>query len=139
MPSVTGAGRAAASRQEVRYFLGANKVSGANTVAEIDYHWLGGRCSKATALRGLLAAGGPRHPATGHPLSEPLCFGIAGGIGAGYSFCPSIPRYGAGSGVGIVGRHREYSCDGSWYKDAAARLGVKTRITETASAPKALA
>ena len=64
----------------------------------------GGQHTESAAIRTLLAHAGVANPLTGEPLSEVLCFGIAGGIGAGYSFCPSIPRGGIGSGVTIVGR-----------------------------------
>lgn len=101
------------------------------------FSWFGGRHGEAAALRGLLAHAGVKNPVNGEPLSEPLCFGIAGGIGAGYSFCPSVVRYGCGSGVCIVGRHFSYATSGVWYQGACERLGFKTRITETAAKKKA--
>lgn len=103
----------------------------------VPFTWFGGRHGEAVALRGLLAHAGVKNPASGEPLSEPLCFGIAGGIGAGYSFCPSVIRYGCGSGVSVVGRHFAYATSGTWYQAACERLGIKTRITETASPKKA--
>jgi Domain of unknown function (DUF4872)/Butirosin biosynthesis protein H, N-terminal len=103
----------------------------------VPYSWFGGRHGEAASLRGLLAQAGVKNPASGEPLSEPLCFGIAGGIGAGYSFCPSVIRYGCGSGVSIVGRHFSYATSGVWYQAACERLGLKTRLTETASSKKA--
>ena len=45
----------------------------------VPFTWFGGRHSEAVALRGLLAHAGVKNPASGEPLSEPLCFGIAGG------------------------------------------------------------
>lgn len=104
---------------------------------KVPFNWFGGRHGESTALRGLLAHAGVKNPASGEPLSEPLCFGIAGGIGAGYSFCPSVIRYGNGSGVSIVGRYFTYATSGAWYEGACERLGIKTRITETASQKKA--
>ena len=103
----------------------------------VHYSWFGGAHGKAASLRGLLAHAGVKNPASGEPLSESLCFGIAGGIGAGYSFCPSVIRYGCGSGVSIVGRHFAYATSGVWYQGACERLGLKTRITETAATKKA--
>lgn len=103
----------------------------------VPYSWFGGRHGEAASLRGLLAHAGVKHPASCEPLSESLCFGIAGGIAAGYSFCPSVIRYGCGSGVSIVGRHFSYATSGAWYQGACDRLGLKTRITETAAPKKA--
>lgn len=103
----------------------------------VPFSWFGGRHGEAASLRGLLAHAGVRNPASGEPLSEPICFGIAGGIGAGYSFCPSVIRYGCGSGVSIVGRHFSYATSGVWYENACERLGLKTRITESSSQKKA--
>lgn len=103
----------------------------------VPYSWFGGRHGESASLRGLLAQAGVRNPASGEPISEPLCFGIAGGIGAGYSFCPSVVRYGCGSGVCIVGRYFSYATAGVWYQGACERLGIKTRITETAATKKA--
>ncbi|MFN0022204.1 MAG: DUF4872 domain-containing protein [Pirellulaceae bacterium] len=103
----------------------------------VPYSWFGGRHGEAASLRGLLAQAGVKNPAGGEPLSEPLCFGIAGGIGAGYSFCPSVVRYGCGSGVSVVGRYFFYATSGVWYQGACERLGIKTRITEAAAQKKA--
>src|SRR5438105_3132488 len=99
------------------------------------YVHAGGRHTASVALRNLLTHAGAVAPHTGAPLSEPLCFGLAGGIGAGYSFCPSVVRYGGGSGVWIVGRHKVYATGADWYQGACDRLGVKTRVTETAGRP----
>jgi hypothetical protein len=99
-----------------------------------------GRTSESAAIAKLLAYVKVTNPVTGRSLSEPLCFGIAGGIGAGYSFCPSVIRHGTGgSGVSIVGRHVVYSTTGAWYRDAFDRLGVPYRVTETTAEAKALA
>src|SRR5687768_8564061 len=105
----------------------------------VPYSWFGGRHGEAASLRGLLAHAGVKHPAGGEPLSEALCFGIAGGIGAGYSFCPSVIRYGGGSGVSIVGRHKVYATSATWYEGFCERIGAATRITETAAKGKASA
>src|SRR5688572_17678964 len=96
-----------------------------------DYCSFGGRHGESAALKNLLAFAHIVHPATGRPISDPLCFGIAGGIGAGYSFCPSVVRYGGGSGVAVVGRYKSYATDASWYEGFFGRIGARTRITET--------
>jgi hypothetical protein len=101
------------------------------------YAHFGGKHGESAALKNLLAHAGVVNPSTGEPFTEALCFGIAGGIGAGYSFCPSIPRHGMGSGVTVVGRHLAYATDAAWYAGCFDRLGIATRITETTSPAKA--
>src|SRR5262249_31648748 len=54
-----------------------------------NYAHFGGKHGESAALKNLLTHAGVRNPVTGAPFTEALCFGIAGGIGAGYSFCPS--------------------------------------------------
>jgi len=66
-------------------------------------------------------------------LDEAVIFGIAGGIGAGYSFCPSVPRHGSGSGVSVVGRHQWADTQGHYYKNCFDRLGLTTTIAESTS------
>ena len=77
----------------------------------------GGRHAESAAIRNILAFHGVLDPATGKPFTEAMCFGIAGGIGAGYSFCPSVVRYGAGSGVAVIGRHKIYATSAVWYQE----------------------
>src|SRR5262249_35538047 len=101
------------------------------------YSHFGGKHGESAALKNLLAHVGVVNPCTGAPFTEALCYGIAGGIGAGYSFCPSIPRNGLGSGVTVVGRHLAYATDAGWDQGFCARLGIVTRITETAGQGKA--
>ena len=98
---------------------------------------LGGRHAESNGLRYLLADAGVLNPITDEPLTEALCFGIAGGIGAGYSFCPSVPRWGTGSGVAVVGRHKSYVTNGAFQKGCLDRLGVKYRVHETGGQGKA--
>jgi hypothetical protein len=102
-----------------------------------NYVHTGGRHAASVGLRNLLTHAGIVAPHTGKPLSEPLVFGIAGAIGAGYSFCPSVIRYGGGSGIWVVGRHKAYATGADWYQGACDRLGVKTRVTETGGPGKA--
>ncbi|MBI1914897.1 MAG: DUF4872 domain-containing protein [Planctomycetes bacterium] len=106
-------------------------------IAVKGYAHFGGKHGASAAIKNLLAFAGVDNPQTGKPFSEALCFGIAGGIGAGYSFCPSVPRYGCGSGVWIVGRHKSYATNASWYQDFFDRIGAVSRITETSGKGKA--
>ncbi len=102
-----------------------------------NFHHFGGVHGESAAIKNLLSFTGVVHPHTGTPLSEALCFGIAGGLGIGYSFCPSIPRHQLGSGITIVGRHKSYVTDASWYQGCFDRLGIPTRRTETTGAARA--
>jgi hypothetical protein len=121
----------------------------------------GGTHWETAALRNALAYSGVIAPHTGKPLTEPMCLGIAGGIAAGYSFCPSIPRWEAklgpppaltpdssfedryirlfrgGSGVAIVARHHAFSTGADKYELPLRRLGCKTAVKETTSAKAA--
>lgn len=101
------------------------------------YAQFGGQHGESANLKNLLGHAGVVNPWTGKPFTEALCFGIAGGIGAGYSFCPSVVRYGTGSGASIVGRHKIYATDATWYQGFFDRLGAKTHITETGGPGKA--
>src|SRR5262245_28301325 len=102
-----------------------------------DYAHFGGKHGEAAAIKNLLDHAGVTNPCTDKPFTEAMCFGIAGGVGAGYSFCPSVPRHGLGSGVSVVGRHKSYATDASWYQGFFNRIGAKTRITETTGTGKA--
>ena len=57
------------------------------------FHHFGGTHWETAALRNALAYSGVVAPHTGNALSEAMCLGLAGGIAAGYSFCPSIPGW----------------------------------------------
>lgn len=81
---------------------------------------------------------GVTHPKTHELFSEALCFGVAGGIGAGYSFCPSVVRHGMGTGLHIVGRYKAMATDSSWYQEFCDRLELDSHITETSAKKKAL-
>jgi len=106
-------------------------------IAVTGFTHLGGVHHATAILRQLLTFHGIEHPQTNAPLSEALCFGLAGGIGVGYSFCPSIVRHGRGSGVSIIGRYQLYGTDGSWYQTPLERLGLSVRLTETTGQGKA--
>jgi len=95
---------------------------------------MGGRHWESTALANLLAAASVRNPATQRPLSEAMCFGLAGGLGAGYSYCPSLIRHGLGSGISVVGRYRAFATGADFCRGALERMGAKVTIQETGGA-----
>lgn len=95
-----------------------------------------GSIPATTALRTLLAAAGVRDPSTGAPLSEAMCFGIAGGIGIGV-FAFNYAREGFAS-LFLAGRHR-WQDDLGYLTRAADRLGVASAIVEHGGAKAAAA
>jgi hypothetical protein len=101
---------------------------------------VGGLHPDSAVLCQALEAIGVKSPHTGKPLTESLVFGLAGGVGAGYSFCPSIAARKA-SGVALAGRHLAHVTNTSWFEGALSRLGLKydvTRATTPALAQKNL-
>lgn len=101
------------------------------------YAQFGGKHVESANLKNILGHYGIKSPGSRKPFTEAMCFGIAGGIGGGYSFCPSIPRHGLGSGVSLVGRYQIYATGPEWYQGCFDRLGITTHITETAAKGKA--
>lgn len=93
----------------------------------------GGAHAETAAMKNLLAHAGVVSPLTGAPLSEAMCLGIAGGIAAGYSFCPSVPEDNAGSGVSVVGRYKAYATGPDYYQGFFSKLKISTHILETTS------
>lgn len=93
---------------------------------------------ESAGLRNVAELVGVVDPRTGEPLSEALCFGIAGGIAAGYSFCPSISGHAVGSGVALVGRYRYAASDGTFQREFCHRLGLPCDVRETTGAKAAL-
>src|SRR5687767_13628942 len=104
-----------------------------------DYTHFGGAHFESANLKNLMLWAGVENPLTGKPFSEAECLGIAGGIAAGYQWCPSVPGYDGGSGVSVVPRVKLYTTNGAWYRDFFERLGVKTDVRETGGAKAALA
>lgn len=98
-----------------------------------NFRHFGGRHFETTAMKNILAHAGLLSPITGQPLSEAMCLGIAGGIAAGYSFCPSIPSYDEGSGVSVVGRYRAYVTGPEYYTGLFDKLKIRVNIKETTS------
>ncbi|HEY3242506.1 MAG TPA: DUF4872 domain-containing protein [Phycisphaerae bacterium] len=101
-----------------------------------NYKHFGGKHWETAAIKNTLAHAGVLAPHTGEPFSEALCLGIAGGIGAGYSFCPSYVGQGFGGGITIVGRTLSYATDAEFYEGFFDRIGARTQITES-TGPKA--
>jgi hypothetical protein len=97
-----------------------------------DYDYFGGEHWESANARKVLAHAGYIAPHTGEPLSETLCFGLGGGIGAGYGFCPSACNDGSGSGMWILGRHKLYDTGSKFTGGIFRRLGIQADIRETA-------
>ncbi len=98
------------------------------------YKQFGGVHAQSAGIQHLLAYAGVRDPISQQAFSEAALFVISGGIGNGYSFCPSLPRSGKSGGVTIIASHRSYSFDGSHEADTLKRLGVKALMSESSSA-----
>lgn len=97
-------------------------------------HHLPGCIPGATALRILLNAAGIRDPRTNDPISEPLAFGIAGGVGIGvaaffYESADFASFY-------VAGRHLWHD-DQAYLENAIARFGLSPLITEAGGAAPA--
>lgn len=89
---------------------------------------LPGSIPATTALRVALHAAGVRSPATGHPFSEAMLFGIAGGIGAGvFAFYYQEDDF---SSFFVAGRHL-WDDDLAYLKAAVERFGLRPTVTET--------
>jgi hypothetical protein len=104
-----------------------------------DYTHFGGVHFESANLKNLMRWAGTENPLTGKPFTEAQCFGIAGGIAAGYQWCPSVPGADFGSGVSVIGRVKLYSTNGAWYRDFFDRTGIVTDIRETGGAKAAMA
>jgi hypothetical protein len=104
-----------------------------------NYTHFGGTHYESANLKNLMAWARAVNPLTGQPFTEAECIGIAGGIAAGYQWCPSLPGWDIGSGVSVIALVKRYSTNGSWYRDFFARLGIPVDIRETGGAKAALA
>lgn len=92
-----------------------------------------GNVPGATALRSLFTAAGVRDPRSGKPFSEPMIYGIAGGIGIGvFTFCYEKEDF---ASFFIAGRHLWHD-NVAYFNAAFQRFGVKPKLRE-ASSPKA--
>lgn len=89
---------------------------------------VGGFHPDSAVLCQALEAIGVKSPHTNKPLTESLVFGLAGGVGAGYSFCPTITARSL-SGVAVIGRHLAQATNTSWFEGALKRLGLEFEVT----------
>jgi hypothetical protein len=89
----------------------------------------GGMHWESAALAHALAWEGVTAPRTHRPLSEAMCFGIAGGIAAGYALAPA-GRRGNGA-VSVIGRYRAVSTGPEFIERALRRLGARPTVRET--------
>lgn len=90
-----------------------------------------GNVPAATALRVLLAHAGVRDPNTNEPFSEPMAFGIAGGIGIGvFAFFYEKANHGS---FFVAGRH-DWQDDLIYLRHACERFGLKPIVCESAGA-----
>jgi hypothetical protein len=91
-----------------------------------------GNVPATTALRVLLAHAEVRDPHTGQPFSEPMLFGIAGGIGIGvFSFFYEKANLAT---FFVAGRH-DWQDDVIYLRHACERFGLKSTVRES-SGPK---
>lgn len=101
------------------------------------YSQFGGIHWESAAIRNVLTYVGAKNPHTNAPFTEAMIFGLAGGIGAGYSGCPSIPLRAIASGIAISGRAHPVATNEAYARTVMTRLGGDLRITETAAEKKA--
>ncbi len=96
------------------------------------YEHFGGKHPITAALRNMLAHSGLKAPHTGEPLSEAMVLGLTGGLGSGYSFCPSsINEY--RSGVSIVGRYLSHASGAEFALEFLKRIEATYTVSETTS------
>ena len=89
---------------------------------------------ETTALRAALAHAGVTNPATGDFFTEPMVFGIAGGIGAGvFHFYYAAEDF---ASFYVAGRHRWHESD-AYVHDACLRFSVTPTVLETGAKKKA--
>ena len=101
-----------------------------------DFPHFPGVHPETTALRGALAHAGVSNPYTGEPFTEPLVFGIAGGIGAGvFHFYYAAEDF---ASFYVAGRHRWHESD-AYLRDACQRFGMTPTIAESGGKKKAAA
>ena len=91
----------------------------------------GGTHWESAALAHALAWEGVTMPGSRRPLSEAMCFGIAGGLAAGDALSPGR---GARPAVSVVGRHRAASAGPEFVEGALRRLGARATVRETGGA-----
>ncbi len=99
-----------------------------------NYKQFGGTHFESAALKHTLTHANIKNPITKKPFSEPLLFGLTGGVLPGYSFCPSVTK--KSSGISIIPKRQLVACDGSTLEEFAKQLKLKITTKDTA-APKA--
>jgi hypothetical protein len=93
-----------------------------------------GSVAATTALHVLLAHAGVRDPRTGEPFTEPMLFGLAGGIGIGvFSFVYEKENH---ASLFVAGRH-EWHDDLAYLRAVCERFGLTPVVRETSSAKPA--
>jgi hypothetical protein len=88
-----------------------------------------GRHPDTTALTRLLAALGVTDPASGHPLTEPMALGLAGGIGIAYF----VFEYEDLTSFYLGGRINPYVRKHDATETALTRLGIPAQVRRTTS------
>lgn len=91
---------------------------------------VGGIHPDSAVLKDLLRLSDIVDSRTKKPLSEAVCFGIAGGIAAGYTYVPEFLGAGVGSGISFVGRHRQFLPDARWQTEFLRRLEIRCLAIE---------
>ena len=114
-----------------RHVLAA-QTKGESSVADLPH--FPGAHPETTALRAALAHAGVTNPHTGEFFSEPMVFGIAGGVGAGvFHFYYAAEDF---ASFYIAGRHRWQESD-AYLVDACRRFGVTPSVLETGAKKRA--
>lgn len=91
----------------------------------------GGAFWESTALRNALAHADVTMPQSRRVMSEAMCFGLMGGIAAGYSVAPARIARGAGSRIEITGRAGALDPGPGQIRVALRGLGARVKIAET--------
>ena len=110
----------------------AAQTKGESSVADLPH--FPGIHPETTALLGALAHAGVTNPHNGEFFTEPMVFGIAGGIGAGvFHFYYAAEDF---ASFYIAGRHRWQESD-AYLVDACLRFGVTPTVLESGGKKKA--
>ncbi len=129
--------RARMAKTGESYAIARRHVLAAQTKGEIplaDPTHFPGAHPETTALRAALAHVGVTNPHNGEFFTEPMVFGIAGGIGAGvFHFYYAAEDF---ASFYIAGRHRWQEGD-AYLIDACRRFGVTPSVLETGAKKRA--
>ena len=110
-----------------RHVLAA-QTRGESSVADLPH--FPGAHPETTALRAALAHAGVTNPHNGEFFTEPMVFGIAGGIGAGvFHFYYAAEDF---ASFYVAGRHKWHDSD-VFLNDACLRFGVKRLSSKPAA------